>query len=151
MPDTHDPSLVSWVESAHDPATDFPIQNLPFGVFRRAGSDEAPRAGVAIGDQVLDLPAAFEFGDMLLLGAPLDDGSRLLSVLPDPASLLGIAYEELAAEDGPLPPPRDDERCCPWLWLCCCPCPWLWLCRWLCRWLWLWLWLWLCRWLCPWL
>ena len=30
---THDPALVSWVESANDPATDFPIQNLPFGVF----------------------------------------------------------------------------------------------------------------------
>ena len=34
---THDPALTSWVESANDPATDFPIQNLPFGRFRRAG------------------------------------------------------------------------------------------------------------------
>jgi fumarylacetoacetase len=50
------------VESAHDPATDFPIQNLPLGVFRRAGTDEAPRVGVAIGDQVLDLFACFEQG-----------------------------------------------------------------------------------------
>lgn len=33
--DTHDPSLRSWVQSASR-ATDFPIQNLPFGVFRRA-------------------------------------------------------------------------------------------------------------------
>jgi fumarylacetoacetase len=47
--------LKSWVESANDPATDFPIQNLPFGVFRRKGSREAPRGGVAIGDQILDL------------------------------------------------------------------------------------------------
>jgi fumarylacetoacetase len=60
--DTHDPRLVSWVESAHDPSTDFPIQNLPFGVFRRAGSEEMPRVGVAIGDQVLDLVACFEDG-----------------------------------------------------------------------------------------
>jgi len=54
---THDPKLKSWVESANDPATDFPIQNLPFGVFRRKGSKEAPRGGVAIGDQILDLAA----------------------------------------------------------------------------------------------
>ena len=54
---THDPKLKSWVESANDPATDFPIQNLPFGVFRRKGSKEAPRGGVAIGDRILDLAA----------------------------------------------------------------------------------------------
>ena len=49
--------IKSWVESANDPATDFPIQNLPFGVFRAKGSKEAPRGGVAIGDQILDLAA----------------------------------------------------------------------------------------------
>jgi len=54
---THDPELRSWVESANDPVTDFPIQNLPFGVFRRGGSKERPRGGVAIGDQILDLAA----------------------------------------------------------------------------------------------
>jgi fumarylacetoacetase len=54
---THDPELRSWVESANDPATDFPVQNLPFGIFRRKGSKEAPRGGVAIGDQILDLAA----------------------------------------------------------------------------------------------
>jgi fumarylacetoacetase len=54
---THDPELKSWVESANDPATDFPIQNLPFGVFRRKGTKEKPRGGVAIGDQVFDLVA----------------------------------------------------------------------------------------------
>jgi len=52
---THDPGLKSWVESANDPSGDFPIQNLPFGTFRRRGSKETPRGGVAIGDQVLDL------------------------------------------------------------------------------------------------
>ncbi|AHG89866.1 fumarylacetoacetase [Gemmatirosa kalamazoonensis] len=62
MNDTLDPKLRSWVESAHDPATEFPIQNLPFGVFRRAGSDEAPRVGVAIGDQILDLCACLAEG-----------------------------------------------------------------------------------------
>ncbi|MEW5918755.1 MAG: fumarylacetoacetase [Gemmatimonadota bacterium] len=54
---THDPDLVSWVASANDPATEFPPQNLPFGVFRRPG-DPTPRTGVAIGDQILDIAAA---------------------------------------------------------------------------------------------
>jgi fumarylacetoacetase len=54
---THNPKLQSWVESANDPAGDFPIQNLPFGVFRRRGSNEPARGGVAIGDQILDLAA----------------------------------------------------------------------------------------------
>ena len=57
---THDPSLRSWVESAHQPGTDFPIQNLPFAVFRRADRSEAFRGGVAIGDQILDLAALHE-------------------------------------------------------------------------------------------
>jgi fumarylacetoacetase len=55
--ETHDPALRSWVASAKAAGTDFPIQNLPFAVFRRRGSAEAWRGGVAIGDQVLDLAA----------------------------------------------------------------------------------------------
>src|SRR6266446_3884196 len=54
---THDPGLTSWVQSANLPGGDFPIQNLPFAVFRRAGSGENYRGGVAIGDQILDLGA----------------------------------------------------------------------------------------------
>ncbi|HWI36189.1 MAG TPA: fumarylacetoacetase [Burkholderiales bacterium] len=54
---THDPALRSWVESANEAGGDFPIQNLPFGIFRRRGTKEAPRGGVAIGDQILDLAA----------------------------------------------------------------------------------------------
>jgi fumarylacetoacetase len=54
---THDPGLRSWVESANDPATGFPIQNLPFGVFKRKNSKEPTRGGVAIGDQIFDLAA----------------------------------------------------------------------------------------------
>lgn len=52
---THDPDRRSWVESANDPKSDFPIQNLPFGVFRPKSGDGQPRIGVAIGDQVLDV------------------------------------------------------------------------------------------------
>ncbi|MDB5409135.1 MAG: fumarylacetoacetase [Rhodospirillales bacterium] len=53
--ETHDPQRRSWHAAANDAGTDFPIQNLPFGVFRRRGSDEVPRGGVAIGDAILDL------------------------------------------------------------------------------------------------
>ncbi len=52
---THDPSLRSWVESANRPGCAFPIQNLPFTVFRRRGSREAFRGGVAIGNHSFGL------------------------------------------------------------------------------------------------
>ncbi|RZL91446.1 MAG: fumarylacetoacetase, partial [Variovorax sp.] len=52
---THDPALRSWVASANAAGCDFPIQNLPFGRYRPAGTVEAFRIGVAIGDKVLDL------------------------------------------------------------------------------------------------
>ena len=45
-------ALKSWLESANDPDTDFPLENLPFGVFRRR--DER-HIGVAIGEKILDL------------------------------------------------------------------------------------------------
>jgi fumarylacetoacetase len=60
---THDPVLRSWVESANDPQTDFPIQNLPFATFERPGEDR-PRLGAAIGDQLLDVTAAFGIDSM---------------------------------------------------------------------------------------
>jgi fumarylacetoacetase len=65
--ETHDPGLDSWVESANDPTTDFPIQNLPFGVFASA-PDRPPRVAAAIGDLALDLAACAEAG--LLADAP---------------------------------------------------------------------------------
>src|SRR5438045_2619060 len=49
---THDPALKCWVESANGHA-DFPIQNLPLGVFSPAGG--GARLGIAIGDRILDL------------------------------------------------------------------------------------------------
>ena len=55
--ETHDPALQSWVASANVANNGFPIQNLPFGIFRPAGTKEALRPGVAIGDKVLDLAA----------------------------------------------------------------------------------------------
>jgi fumarylacetoacetase len=58
---THDATRQSWVEPANDPAGDFPLQNLPAGIFR-TGAQPAPRPGVAIGDQILDLAAAASAG-----------------------------------------------------------------------------------------
>lgn len=52
---THDPARTSWVDSANG-HREFPIQNLPLGVFSPAGSDR-PRIGVAIGDSIIDLTA----------------------------------------------------------------------------------------------
>lgn len=60
---THDPALKSWVASANDPATDFPIQNLPLCVF--AAEHDGHRhnhLGVAIGDSVLDVSMLMEAG-----------------------------------------------------------------------------------------
>jgi len=61
---TLDQARRSWVESANDPGTDFPIQNLPFGIFRRRGSNHEGRVGVAIGDQVIDVAACIESGSI---------------------------------------------------------------------------------------
>jgi fumarylacetoacetase len=59
--ETHDPRLRSWVPSANVPGCDFPVQNLPFGVFCRSPSSPG-RIGVAIGDQILDLSLGAERG-----------------------------------------------------------------------------------------
>src|SRR5947208_10173148 len=52
VPHPNDPKLRSFIPV--DPTSDFPIQNLPYGVFS-AKDGLAPRVGVAIGDYVLDL------------------------------------------------------------------------------------------------
>src|SRR5262252_9537489 len=57
--ETHSPARRSWIASANGHA-DFPIQNLPFGVFTPPGG--AARGGVAIGDDIFDLAAAIELG-----------------------------------------------------------------------------------------
>ena len=65
---THNPELRSWVESANTAQSDFPIQNLPFAIFKRkdghkpSGTRERFRAGVAIGDYIVDFKAAHKAG-----------------------------------------------------------------------------------------
>jgi fumarylacetoacetase len=51
--ETHDINLTSWVESANDPACEFPIQNLPFCIFMHP--ENGPTVGVGIGDKILNL------------------------------------------------------------------------------------------------
>jgi fumarylacetoacetase len=91
MNDTHDPTLKSWVASANVEGCDFPIQNLPFGIFRKKGGKERPRGGVAIGDQILDLAAVGlktgpTLNSLAAAGRPTWKGlrKRLSGVLSDP-------------------------------------------------------------------
>jgi fumarylacetoacetase len=79
LDETHDPTLESWVESANDPATDFPIQNLPFGRFRRP-EDAHWSIGVAIGNQVLGLRRAGLIDH--------DDMNLLMQLAPEPRRAL---------------------------------------------------------------
>jgi len=67
---THGADLESWVESANVPGTDFPIQNLPLGVFQRQDSGQT-HIGVAIGEQILDLHTCNQAG--LLEGLAVAD------------------------------------------------------------------------------
>ena len=88
--ETHDGSRWSWVESANDTATDFPLQNLPFGVFRHAG--RLPCCGIAIGEHIFSPSLHLD----LFSGAARDaaeacaspDLSELMSLGPDAWSAL---------------------------------------------------------------
>ncbi|MFI5231776.1 MAG: fumarylacetoacetase [Gemmatimonadales bacterium] len=79
LDESHDPALRSWIESANDGRTDFPLQNLPFGVFRH-DFEERPRVGIAIGDQVLDCLAAARAGCFAELGPVVDDALQSWSL-----------------------------------------------------------------------
>ncbi len=101
--ETHDPALRSWVPGADDPAGDFPIQNLPLGVFHRRGRPGAPRLGVAIGDRVLDLRRCREL--RLLDGAPGVAGEAtalnpLLALGPEALRSLRRAVSRILRADG---------------------------------------------------
>jgi len=74
--ETHNPLLRSWVASANEVGCDFPIQNLPFGVFRVPGNPHLFRVGVAIGDQMVDLTAAHSNGVFNDSGALAQAGAQ---------------------------------------------------------------------------
>lgn len=73
MDNTNDPKLKSFIDVTPD--SHFPVQNLPYGVFKRKSGGE-PRVGVAIGDQVLDLSV---LEDNKLVGGPILKGTNLFS------------------------------------------------------------------------
>jgi len=78
---THAPGLRSWLASANEPGCDFPIQNLPFGVFARPGGG-VNRVGVAIGNQVLDLGCCADRGVLEGIGGGLIRACRAESLGP---------------------------------------------------------------------
>ncbi|MEC7490445.1 MAG: fumarylacetoacetase [Pseudomonadota bacterium] len=69
--ETHDAALKSWVESANDPENDFPVQNLPFGVYTDPQSGQG-KVGIAIGEMILDVTAARSEG---VIGGAADDAA----------------------------------------------------------------------------
>ncbi|WP_394658274.1 fumarylacetoacetase [uncultured Novosphingobium sp.] len=85
--ETHDPARSSWVASANG-HHDFPIQNLPFGVFSVKGG--APRIGVAIGDMILDLRALAQTGTLGAAAAAVAHETTL-------NALLALSQEEQRA------------------------------------------------------
>ncbi|QFU16672.1 fumarylacetoacetase [Microvirga thermotolerans] len=101
---THDPKRESWVHSANG-HPDFPIQNLPLGVF--SPRNGGPRGGVAIGDSILDLPAALAAG--LFTGeaaqaAEAASGPALngfLALGAGPRRALRARLSEVLAKDSP--------------------------------------------------
>jgi fumarylacetoacetase len=86
---THDPKRTSWVESAPG-HPDFPIQNLPFGIFRRSGSSGLPAVGIAIGDQILDVTAARAAG--ALSGGAATAAKACTAPVLNPLMELGAAH-----------------------------------------------------------
>jgi len=105
--ETHAPNLRSWLESANVPAIDFPIQNMPHGIFRRRSSAEGFRGGVAIGDQILDLSSALRTGAFTgtaaaaaeMAAAPTLNG--LMAMGPTAWSALRLALSRLLREGAP--------------------------------------------------
>lgn len=100
--DTHDPQRRSWVAAANADGADFPIQNLPFGVFSNGG---AGKGGVAIGDRIVDLAAALDlFSGEALVAARAASGPTLNGLMAlgnAPASALRARLSDLLREGGP--------------------------------------------------
>lgn len=109
MNETHDPRRTSWVDSAQGHA-DFPIQNLPYGVFRRQETVGSPSVGVAIGDQILDLAACADVAGFTGLAARAAQAGAapslnpLMALGPDHWSALRRQISALLASDSPASP-----------------------------------------------
>jgi fumarylacetoacetase len=79
---THDPAARSWLDSARRPETDFPVQNLPVGVFRPRYRAAAAKVGVAIGDQIVDLHRAVGAGLLGTLDGEIQAAATAQSLTP---------------------------------------------------------------------
>jgi fumarylacetoacetase len=102
LDDTHALTRRSWVASANGHA-DFPIQNLPFGVFATA-DNPSPRVGVAIGDDVLDLPAVSVAGLLDPLDAAMLRAGSLNTLMAADATVrarLRRRLSQMLTEDAP--------------------------------------------------
>ncbi|WP_120504027.1 fumarylacetoacetase [Sulfitobacter mediterraneus] len=94
--------LPSWVTSANSADTDFPLNNLPYGVF--STDDLSPRCGVAIGDMILDMARAEEEGLINLNDEALFDvpfWNEVMELGPDTWSSLRARLTEILAEGSP--------------------------------------------------
>jgi fumarylacetoacetase len=102
--ETHDPARMSWVASANTPGCDFPIQNLPFGVFRPHGDSAEPMVGVAIGDRIIDVAAVAPFVDASARDAAAACATphlnELMALGPQAWSALRRALSRLLSEPG---------------------------------------------------
>jgi fumarylacetoacetase len=90
---THDPARRSFLDSANDPRADFPIQNLPLGVFVRHGGgagEQKPRIGIAIGDRIVDVPRCIEL--KLLDGIKPEAACALCAETLNPFMALGRTH-----------------------------------------------------------
>ena len=76
---THEATIRSWLDTANGSGCDFPIQNLPFAVFRKSGSLEPFRGGVAIGNQVIDMAAVAAVAALQLFDSQTAAGVRAAS------------------------------------------------------------------------
>ena len=85
----------SWVESANSATTDFPLNNLPYGVF--STGDDAPRCGVAIGDRILDVAAVEKAGLITLDGGPLLQGAAWNPVMAAGPAVWAALRDRLTA------------------------------------------------------
>src|SRR4051812_16648879 len=98
-------ALTSWVASANDPAADFPLENLPYGVFRHA---HRTTIGVAIGDQIMDLGSCASEGLLKELASEVVDActaqklNPLMALGPKAWSALRRNIQSLLAEDSQL-------------------------------------------------
>ena len=110
LDETHDSKVQSWVESANIAGSDFPIQNLPFGVFRRRDAGAEAKVGVALGDGILDVAGfrsegllAEESVRLAVNACAYDSLNSLMALGPGPRRALRRRLHAMFRQDAPVP------------------------------------------------